>query len=173
MFETPRLLLRQWKESDFEAFADMNADPEVMRFYDRVLSKQESFEVALRLQRTIAANGHGLWVVELKENATFLGFVGVSDQDFGFSASPIKEIGWRLKRSAWGYGYATEAAREVFDDAKKRFDEIYSVTAKINLKSRAVMERIGLQYRPELDFEHPRVAKLELKEHVVYKNYAN
>lgn len=168
MLETSRLILRQWSESDLDTWAEMNADPKVMEFFNNTLTREESISMCKRLKAFIDEKGYGLWALELKETSSFLGFLGISDQNFPFSREPVQEIGWRLKKSAWGNGYATEAGREVLDQFKERFEVIYSVTAKNNLRSRAVMERLGLKLRNEFEFDHPKVAKQTIKRHVVY-----
>lgn len=86
--------------------------------------------------------------------------------------TPAVEIGWRLARSAWGKGYATEAARRAlrfaFED--RGLDEVVSFTSAGNLRSQAVMERIGMTRDPAGDFDHPLVADGHpLKRHVLYR----
>ena len=94
--ETPRLILRQWQARDFEAFADLNADPDVMRYFPATLSKNESDLLAGRFQNSITACGLGFWAVELKENQQFIGFVGLANQAERYAFSPCVEIGWRF-----------------------------------------------------------------------------
>lgn len=168
-FRTNRLVLRQWKESDLKPWIDLNSDSEVMQFYDRAMTPQESLASFEKIKEGIKANGYGLWAVETIQDSSFIGYIGISDQNFGFSPGPIKEIGWRLRKSAWGYGYATEGAETVLEWASKNFERIFSVTAKTNIKSQAVMKRIGLIHREDLDFIHPRVQRQDLKNHVVYE----
>ena len=170
MLETERLLLRQWHESDISEFISMNKDPEVMRYFPKPLSDEESKVLADKISSHISDNGWGLWAVEVKGQDSFIGFVGLSPQDLGFEWTPCIEIGWRLKRSAWNHGFATEAAIAVLDFGINNFGEIYSYTAADNIPSQNVMKRIGMSERPELFFDHPRVDDPRLKSHVVYSS---
>ena len=166
--ETERLYLRQWSDDDLPIWIEMNADPEVMKFFPNILSKEESLNLADRITSKIDERGWGLWAAEIKSSAEFIGFVGLSEQSVGLSIDPFIEIGWRLKKSAWGHGYATEGARAALEFGLQKFEVIYSMTSVINIKSRAVMERIGLVEREELAFDHPRVSEEALKPHVMY-----
>jgi len=168
---TERLRLRQWKRPDWEAFAALNADPQVMAFFPRVLERSESDAMAERLCAQIAERGWGLWAVEVVGGKSFVGFVGLSVPGYKIPASPCVEIGWRLAREQWGKGYATEAAlgalRVGFDTLG--LDEIVSFTAVQNFRSRAVMERIGMHDTGQT-FEHPRLpVDHALRLHVLYR----
>ena len=165
---TERTILRQWKESDLPTWIALNQDPEVMRYFERPLSADESIATAQRISHRISEDGWGLWALEIKGGPEFVGFVGLSQQDLGLPFTPCVEIGWRLTKSAWGNGYATEAAKAALAFGLQRFDAIYSFTAATNLPSRKVMERIGLVERTDLAFEHPKVNRPEIKAHVVY-----
>lgn len=169
--ETKRLVLRHWLAEDIPAWIQMNADPEVMEFFPKLLTEDEAVAMAQRLQEKLERSDRGLWAVEVKGGERFIGFVGLSIQDLGLAFTPCTEVGWRLKRSAWGHGYATEAAREALRYGFETLDleTIYSFTAESNLRSRAVMERLGLTYREELAFAHPRIpADSPLSAHVTY-----
>jgi RimJ/RimL family protein N-acetyltransferase len=162
---TERLLLRQWRDEDREPFAALNADPVVMEYFPSTKSRQESdafvdFNIA-----TIDERGWGLWAVEA--NGAFIGFVGLNEPSF----RPGVEIGWRLARAAWGHGYATEAARAVLHFAfhELGLDEVISFTTVENRRSRRVMERIGMTYDPDGDFDHPNVAVERVRPHVLYR----
>ena len=158
--ETPRLHMRQWRESDREPFAAMNADPAVMEFFESPQSRAASDASINAWQAQIAASGWSNWAVELRESAEFIGFTGLSVPRRTFSFSPCVEVGWRLARAAWGYGYATEAARASLRVAFEQLalPEVVSFTAVGNLRSRAVMERIGMRNANQ-DFEHPGVTE--------------
>src|SRR5205814_2207471 len=108
---TVRLKLRQWRAADLEPFASLNADPVVIEFLSRCLTRAESDEFAERVRSELAQRGWGLWAVEVREHGQFIGFVGLSEPSFEAHFTPCTEIGWRLARSSWGRGYATEAAR--------------------------------------------------------------
>ncbi len=157
--ETKRLVLRHWLEEDIAPWIAMNQDPEVMEFFPSLLTEDAAREMAARLQNKLETADRGLWAVEVKGGERFIGFIGLSIQDLGLPFTPCTEIGWRLKRSAWGHGYATEGAKAAlrFGLEKLDLETIYSFTAEKNLRSQAVMERIGLIRRPELSFAHPRI----------------
>ncbi|MDN6275948.1 MAG: GNAT family N-acetyltransferase [Psychrobacter sp.] len=171
MLETDRLRLRQWKDSDFAVFAEMSADDEVMAYFPKHLSLDESKALAMKLQSIIEGKGWGLWAVALKDSDAFIGFVGLHEREDSLPFSPCVEIAWRLSKIYWGYGYATEAANAAVNFAFEtlKLDEIVSFTACVNAKSQLVMERLNMVnmqnnfYHPALEPDH------ELAEHVFYK----
>lgn len=165
---TERTVLRRWRDSDLAPFAEMNADVEVMEFYPSTLSRDDSDAFVRRITDEIERTGHGLWALEI--DGRFAGYVGTTSVTFEGDLHGATEIGWRLARWAWGHGYASEAARAVLDDAfrLRELDRIVSFTTETNVRSRAVMERIGLVRRPDLDFDHPRLPDWWGRRHVVY-----
>ncbi len=172
--ETERLRLRRWTPEDREPFAAMNADPEVMEFFHAALTRAESDAFVDRIEHHFEDNGFGLWAVDILEGTAgrFAGFVGLWPATFAAHFTPTVEVGWRLDRWAWGRGYATEAAERAVADGFERleFPEIVSFTAAINLRSRRVMEKLGLTTDPSDDFDHPRVhADSPLAHHVLYR----
>ena len=166
--ETPRLLLRQWREADLADWIAMGESESVMRYFASTLSREQAEAMFQRLRDRIEDRGWGLWAVEVKGGDPFIGFIGLAEQDLGLPWMPCIEIGWRLKESAWGQGFATEGAIAALAFGRERFETIYSYTSAVNHPSRRVMERIGLHERPELAFAHPRVENPELQHHVVY-----
>lgn len=174
MIETERLYLRQWQASDFAVFAEINADPEVMKYFPKLLTPKVSDIIASKCQQLIANQGWGLWAVSLKdrskEHGAFIGFVGLNDTHADMSFAPAVEIAWRLHKDYWGQGYATEAARAALNFAftELSLDEVVSFTAVINKRSQLVMECLGMMntranfYHPALDSNH------RLAEHVLY-----
>jgi RimJ/RimL family protein N-acetyltransferase len=168
---TARLVLRQWREADLDPFAALNADPEVMRYFPAPLTREQSDALASHAQATIAREGWGLWAVETIEDAAFIGLVGLNRPRFEAHFTPAVEVGWRLARSCWGKGYATEAARAAvaFGFDQLRLDEIVSFTAAVNERSWRVMERLGMVCNPAEDFDHPAVPEGPLGKHVLYR----
>ena len=170
-FETSRLRLRQWQESDREPFAAMNADPAVMEFFPALQSRAASDASTDAWQSQFAAQGWSNWVAELIESSQFIGFVGLSVPRRVLPFSPCVEIGWRLARAFWGRSLATEAAQAALRVGFERLGltEIVSFTAVGNHRSRAVMERIGMR-NAEQDFEHPGVPEgHRLRLHCLYR----
>ena len=172
MIETPRLILRAFRDEDREAFAALNADPAVADWLSGPLSREASDAMAQRINGHIAEHGFGLWAVERKADGRMLGFDGLQRiKPGGLPVGPGIEIGWRLCRDAWGAGYATEAAAAAlaWGFANLDSEEILSFTATTNARSEAVMRRIGMSRAAERDFDHPNLADGHpLKRHIVY-----
>jgi len=154
-----RLILRRWRESDREPFARMNADPKVMEFFPAMLSRQESDELADRIEAHFAEHGFGGCAAELKKTGEFIGFIGLAVPRFEAAFTPCVEIGWRIAAKHWGRGLATEGARAVaeFAFAELGLREIVSFTTVENMRSRRVIERLGMTHDAEDDFDHPLV----------------
>ena len=155
-YETERLILRQWQESDIPAFAEINSDPEVMRYFSKTLGFEETIEMYNRFKHS--KNGFSFTAVEEKISGKFIGFVGLNIPSFMPDAV---EIGWRLKKEFWGKGYATEAAKKWLEIGFNEYDlkEIVSFTAQQNIKSQEVMQRIGMKRDENRDFFHPKIPK--------------
>jgi RimJ/RimL family protein N-acetyltransferase len=167
-----RLLLRRWRKGDREAFAKLNADPEVTRFLLGPLSPEQSDAYVDRIEAHFDQHHFGLWAVEVPGVTPFAGYVGLSVPSFEAHFMPAVEVGWRLDRAYWGRGYATEAARAATADGFDRvgLKQIVSFTIPINLPSIGVMERIGMTRNPEDDFEHPGVpVGHPFRRHVLYR----
>lgn len=156
---TDRLLLRPFRDDDREPFAALNADPEVMRYFAKPLDRAESDAFIDRILAHYDRHGFGFWAVEAPGSAEFVGMVGLAVPPFQAHFTPCVEIGWRLARSEWGKGYATEAAAASLRDGFDRLglDEIVAFTVPANARSRAVMERIGMTRSADDDFEHPNL----------------
>lgn len=169
---TDRLVLRQWRETDREPFAAMNADPDVMEHFPGVMSRAESDALADRLEESIGTYGHGLWAVELVREAPFIGFVGVQWVSETMPFAPALEVGWRLARPYWGRSLAFEAARAALDFAFAQLGvgEVVAYTAARNARSRRLMERLGMRRDADGDFLHPGIdPSSPLQPHVVYR----
>jgi len=170
--ETERLILRDWRDDDAVPFAALNADPRVMEFFQARLTQVESDDLMTRISTFIRDRGYGLYAVEEKRTRAFLGFVGICPVLFEAAFTPATEIGWRLAHPSWGSGYATEGARAVVADAFERlkFRELVSFTAEWNVRSRRVMEKIGMRHDQDADFLHPALPpEHKLARHVLYR----
>lgn len=172
MIETPRLLLRPWRDEDLAPFAALNADPVVMAHFPATLSREESDAVAARIRRGFEERGWGLWAVAVPGEVDFAGFVGLSVPAFSAHFTPCVEIGWRLARAFQGRGIATEAARAAlrYGFETVGLQEIVSFTATVNEPSRRVMEKLGMRRDPAEDFDHPVLPEgHRLRRHVLYR----
>jgi ribosomal-protein-alanine N-acetyltransferase len=154
--ETERLILRQWRDTDAEALALMNADPEVMRYFPKTLDRAGSDAMLGRVREKWRRNGYSFSAVEVKGGG-FIGFAGLNLSDFPPHLAPCIEVGWRLARHAWGQGYATEAARASLAHGfgAMGLAEVVAFAVGANRRSRAVMERLGMTYDPGDDFDDP------------------
>ena len=156
MIETRRLLLRRWMDTDRSPFAALNADPQVVRYFRGPLDRATSDAFIDRIEADFDTLGYGLWAVELRSTQAFIGFTGLARQTFPAHFTPAIEIGWRLSRSAWGHGYASEAARAAltYGFTVAGLEEIVASTTRTNERSRAVMHRIGMTHDPQDDFNY-------------------
>jgi RimJ/RimL family protein N-acetyltransferase len=159
--ETPRLLLRPWNDDDRDAFAALHADPAVMVDAVAPIDRAASDTKFDRYAAAYDAVGYCRWCLESREG-DFLGCVGVMPSPPGHPLGPHAEVGWRLARSAWGHGYATEAAQASLDDvfARRGVTEVLAYTALDNLRSQAVMARLGLRRDPSRDYSMPDGARI-------------
>ncbi|MEV6976050.1 GNAT family N-acetyltransferase [Kitasatospora sp. NPDC093806] len=167
---TDRLLLRRWRESDLEPWAVMNADPEVREHLGEVLTREQSDASVARFEAAFDRRGYGWWAVEVRESGEFVGFAGLDEVDEGLPFGGV-EIGWRLARPAWGRGYATEAARAVLAHGFEvlALPEILAVTTASNVRSQAVMRRLGMTTDPAEDFEDPSEPEGPLRHNVLFR----
>lgn len=169
---TERLVLRCWRAHDRAPYAALNADPEVMEHFPSTLTRAESDAHVDRIEAMFAQHGWGLWAVEVPGVAPFIGFVGLGVPRFEAAFTPCVEVGWRLTRHAWGRGYASEGARAAltFGFGELGLAEIVSFTSTRNVRSQAVMQRIGMTHDPADDFDHPSLAPGDpLRRHVLYR----
>ena len=172
MIVTERLILRSWREDDVAPYAAMMADPEVADWLGGPRDPSTAARDIARRQAVIDDLGYGIWAIERRSDGAFLGAAGLDPVEDDIPFHPAVEAAWRLARHAWGAGYATEAARGALGDGfgRCRLAEVYAITARSNLKSQAVMRRLGFERQPEADFDHPRLADDHpLRPHVVYR----
>jgi RimJ/RimL family protein N-acetyltransferase len=169
---TERLILRRWRDDDREPFAALNADPVVMEHFVAPLSREQSDDFVDRIEAHFDEHGWGLWAVEVAATGAFTGYVGLWRASFPAPFTPAVEVGWRLAHEHWGHGYAPEAAQAAVEDGFARFgfDEIVSFTAVGNVRSRRVMQKIGMQTNPAEDFDHPNMPEGHpVRPHVLYR----
>ncbi len=169
---TDRLILRRWRDDDLEPFARLNADPEVMEYLPGALDRAASDALVARIRTHFDQHGFGLWAVDVPGVASFVGYAGLAVPRFTVAFTPCVEVGWRLAREHWGHGYATEAARAAleFGFTTGGLDEIVSFTVPANVRSTAVMDRLGMTHDPADDFDHPLLPDGHpLKRHVLYR----
>lgn len=172
---TERTVLRRWRDSDRGPFAALNADPEVMQHFPALLSREASDQLAERIQQHFVTHGFGPWAVEVPGVAGFVGYVGLAVPAFEAPFTPCVEIGWRIARAHWGHGYVTEAAQAALAFGFDQFHlkEVVSFTVPGNLRSRRVMERLGMTHDPREDFQHPSLPDGHpLRTHVLYRKRA-
>ncbi|SRR5579871_1565342 len=170
--ETARLLLRRWRPHDRAPFAALNADPRVTEFLGGPMTREASDAMAERVDREFDRLGFGLYVAEHKTTGETIGYIGLSVPTFEAHFTPCVEIGWRLAADYWGQGLATEGARAVLEHGFSAcgLEEIVSFTVPANVRSRRVMEKLGLTHNPADDFDHPRIPEGHpLRRHVLYR----
>jgi RimJ/RimL family protein N-acetyltransferase len=156
VIRTDRLRLRTWRESDRDAFALLNAAPEVTQDLGGPLDRVESDAKFDRYAAAFERHGFCRWALE-DLSGQFLGYAGVMPSRHGHPLGPHADIGWRLVREAWGRGYATEAAKASLRDAfeRVRLKEVLAYTSADNVRSLAVIRRLKLQRAASLDYSEP------------------
>jgi RimJ/RimL family protein N-acetyltransferase len=172
ILQTERLILRQWRDTDSEPFARINADPRAMEFFPATLSREQSDSLIKRIEAHFHQHGFGLYAAELQSGGTFAGFVGLNVPSFKARFTPCVEAGWRIAPELWGQGLATEGARAVIDHGFRvvGLKEIVSFTVPANLRSRRVMEKLGMKHNPADDFDHPQLPPGHaLRRHMLYR----
>jgi len=170
--ETPRLILRPWRDSDRVPFAAMSADAEVMAHLLAFASPEATDNWITRQQAHLAAHGFCFWALESRESGEFIGAAGLLRIGYDAHFSPAVEVGWRLARPFWGQGYAPEAAGAAlrFGFEQIGLQEIVANTVPANHNSRRVMEKIGMSHDPADDFDHPLVpVGSPLRRQVLYR----
>lgn len=168
---TPRLRLRQWRSDDRKPFAALNADPDVMRYFPACLSQAQSAAIAQRCHDLIEQRGWGFWALEELASGQFVGFLGLHIPAADLPCSPCVEIGWRLAKPFWGQGLAHEAAQAAlaYGFNQLKLEHIVAFTSLHNLRSQALMQRLGMQREPN-NFLHPAIpAGHWLSEHCLYR----
>lgn len=173
--ESERLFLRKWHKQDIEPLAKINASPLVMEFFPKPLTYEQTVNFIEKIEAHFKKFGFGFYALELKETSTLVGFCGLQEITVPIpylsnEVSPVFEIKWRISHSHWGKGYAPEAAECVLNSAfnQHKLSRVIAFTSKSNMKSKRVMEKIGMHYVENQDFHLPIEAE-DLKLHVVYE----
>ncbi|WP_338792085.1 GNAT family N-acetyltransferase [Bernardetia sp. MNP-M8] len=155
IFKSQRLGFRNWKDCDTENLFALNSDKDIMEFFPYLPSLEQTKDFIERMTTQFENNGFCYFAVDELETEEFIGFIGITEQTFEADFTPCVDIGWRLDKKYWNKGYASEGAKRslefAFNDIK--LESIKAVAPKINLKSRKVMEKIGMKYVK--DFKHP------------------
>ncbi len=170
--QTDRLILRQFCTADTQGMIAINADPVVMECFPATMTPDQTKAHISRIVSHWARHNFGLLALELRATGQFIGFTGLTIPPYDTPASPCVEVGWRLSPSAWGKGYASEAARACLHWGFTALDlaEIVSFTATQNNRSVGVMQRIGMTRNKMDDFAHPMLcADSPLCAHVLYR----
>lgn len=158
LFTSERLGFRNWSIEDLDEFVQLNADPKVMEHFPATLTREETAGFIDRLIAHFEKHGYNYFAVETLESNEFIGFIGLAYQTYDMPFLPATDIGWRLKKSSWGKGYATEGARRclkfAFEELKLK--RIVSTCTLRNVNSENVMKKIGMTRMGE--FDHPKLA---------------
>lgn len=167
---TERLLMRRWRDSDREPFAELNGDAETLQFFPSTMDRTASDAFVDRIEARFELQGFGLWALEVAATGDFIGYSGLNPMPEGVPGAGGMEVGWRLRKQFWHHGYATESARAAVGTAfgGAGLAEIWSMTAILNEPSQAVMRRLGMS--EHCFFDHPAVpVESPLRPHVLYR----
>lgn len=170
LFTSARLGFRNWLPTDIDTMAAMNADKEVMQFFPKVQTLEETQAFITRMQMQYVEKGFCYFAVDSLADSQFIGFIGLSEKNFEADFTPCIDIGWRLSRNQWYKGYATEGAKACLDYAFNHLDltDVFSIAPQINTPSVKVMEQLGM--KKVQHFKHPQLTgNTELQDCVVYK----
>ncbi len=157
LFTSERLGFRSWSDDDLEPMTLINNDPDVMEYFPKLQDREGTYTFIKKMYTQFEANQFCYFAVELLETGDFLGFIGMSNQDHGLDKGDFVDIGWRLKKSVWGKGLATEGAKACLNYASTTLGitDIYAIATTINIPSIRVMEKIGMNLKES--FDHPRL----------------
>jgi RimJ/RimL family protein N-acetyltransferase len=168
LFQSERLGFRNWKQSDLKPFQEMNASEDVMQYFPKTLTPTESDKLVERMQHAFEQTGFCYFAVEILKTKEFIGFIGLMKKELEPFGKMV-DIGWRLKPSAWGKGFATEGSKKCLDFAFNdlKLDKIHSIATKVNTPSISVMKKIGMHEIQTFD-HHLMLDNERLKTCVLY-----
>jgi RimJ/RimL family protein N-acetyltransferase len=172
MIETERLLLRPWRDADRAPFHRLNSEPRVMEFFPAIPTREQSDALVTKCQEHFELHGFTFFAAELHETGDLTGFIGMAHTPFEAHFTPCVEIGWRLAFEQWNRGLATEGACAVmrYGFEQLRLAEMVALTVPANVRSRRVMEKLGMTRDPADDFDHPRIPEGHpLRRHILYR----
>lgn len=154
--ETERLLLRAWRPADFEDFARISSDPEVMQYIanGQPATRSQAWRTMAVFVGHWSLRGYGLWAAEERGTGKLIGRIGLWNPE----GWPGLEVGWLLDRAYWGRGLATEGGRAALDYAFATLgaDHVISVIDPANTRSIRVAENLGERFEREHDFDGNR-----------------
>lgn len=170
LFTSARLAFRNWQEDDLEPLLALNQDPEVMAYFPHLFGREETQNFIARMKKQLAKNNFCYFAVETLEDGEFIGITGIAEKDFEADFTPCVDIGWRLKKTVWGQGYATEGAQRCLDFGMNvlKLKSIKGIAPVVNTPSIKVMEKIGMERVKT--FDHPDLKEDErLRRCVLYE----
>ena len=172
LFKSSRLGFRNWTEKDIVPMSKINADKNVMEYFPSTQNQKQTEDFIKRMQKSYDENGYCYFAVDILETGELIGFIGLSYQDYKAEFTPCIDIGWRLKKAAWGNGFATEGAKTCLDFAFKKLDlkSVVAISPELNQKSQQVMKKIEM--KKYSTFLHPSIDDNDpLKPCVLFKTY--
>ncbi len=154
LFISERLGFRNWLTEDIEILSALNADSEVMEFFPSIQTREQSEKFIAQMQNEFGEKGFCYFAVDQLDTNELIGFIGIHEHTFESDFTPCIDIGWRLKRSVWYQGFATEGAKRVLEYAfnELKIEKIVSFTPIINTPSENVMKKLGLKRLRTFDF---------------------
>ena len=167
LFTTPRLGFRRWQTADLDAFTAINSDPEVMRFFQKPLLKEDTLAMMERMERLYEEKGFCYFAVEHLADQSLIGTIGLGWKTFEADFTPTVDLGYRIGKAWWNQGFSTEGAATCLDYARQvQIPKVVAMASIGNLASIQVMKKIGMQYWKEFDHpelqEHPEIQRCSL-----------
>jgi RimJ/RimL family protein N-acetyltransferase len=159
VIETERLTLRPWTQDDLPILASFSTDPVLMHHFGRPALVDDSVERLERMQRNDRELGFSFRAVVRKSDGLVIGNCGLKPLTIPWPEPTDIEIGWLIRQDCWGQGYAVEAATPMLALGLEFAPRVIAMTAKTNLPSQRVMQKLGMRHEMSLDFDHPDVAQ--------------